>query len=205
MRRCEWCGWEVVLDNDVLYHCEKCGGYYCGVHAFPATHHCTGRPINRDLIVPHLIRQLKIENSQHGKTIPTVGTFKIPWAHEVIVEAIPESGWVLDHWLVDGTGSVNMNPLRIVLGEDHSAKAVFSRSKHLILDEHGDYQYVDDDDPRPRADLPCDYPQEPNKEPKVYKVMHGKKFYSEEQYKEYMEMTKTSFLERIGNKFKRKK
>jgi len=44
----------------------------------------------------------------------------------VEVDAIPDSGWILDHWELDGTPVCAADPYTVIMDDDHALKAVFT-------------------------------------------------------------------------------
>jgi len=44
----------------------------------------------------------------------------------VEVDAIPDSGWILDHWELDGLDVGDANPYTVTMDDDHTLTAVFT-------------------------------------------------------------------------------
>jgi len=60
-----------------------------------------------------------------GTTNPPPGTHTYTNGAEVPVQAISNAGWSFDHWVLDETVQVDMNPVPITISRDRSVKAVF--------------------------------------------------------------------------------
>ncbi len=73
--------------------------------------------------VPHT---LVIEVVGSGTTNPNPGEHQIPSGTEVLVQAIPEEGWILNHWLLDSVNIGSENPISILMDSDHVLAAVFN-------------------------------------------------------------------------------
>jgi PKD repeat protein len=69
--------------------------------------------------------QLTIEVVGLGTTNPAAGSYFYDEGSVVNVDAQPEVGWVLDHWLLDGVFVEAADPLPITMDADHTLSAVF--------------------------------------------------------------------------------
>lgn len=67
-----------------------------------------------------------------GSTNPTTGSYIYTEGTGITITAIPSSGWIYDHLIVDG-GSVTQNPLNIVMNSDHTVQAVFTQIIMRVL------------------------------------------------------------------------
>jgi hypothetical protein len=69
---------------------------------------------------------LTITTTSGGTTNPAPGAYNYSSGQTVQVTAIPNSGYVLDHWELDGTNvSSSNNPITVTMNANHSLKAVF--------------------------------------------------------------------------------
>lgn len=60
-----------------------------------------------------------------GNTVSSPGRFEYIEGAEVSVEAFPDSGWFLDHWILDDVDSGTDNPINIIMNTNHTLVAVF--------------------------------------------------------------------------------
>jgi len=79
--------------------------------------------------VPDNYRTLTLSTVGSGTTDPAPGFYAQADGSEVPVQATPNAGWAFDHWLLDGTVQVDMNPISITMGRDRDAKAVFVQTQ----------------------------------------------------------------------------
>jgi hypothetical protein len=89
--------------------------------------------INRDKTLtavyeaaPPITHNLTIEATPGGTTNPAPGTRSYPEGSTVTVTAIPGTGYMLDHWELDGTNVGAVNPITIIMDKDHTLRAIFS-------------------------------------------------------------------------------
>jgi hypothetical protein len=70
---------------------------------------------------------LIITTTSGGTTNPPPGTYTYSSGTTVQVTALPNSGYILDHWELDGTNvGSSANPLSVTMNMDHTLEAVFS-------------------------------------------------------------------------------
>jgi hypothetical protein len=70
---------------------------------------------------------LTVTTTLGGTTNPSPGVYSYSAGQMVQVTAIPNSGYVLNHWELDGTNvSSSNNPYTVTMNADHTLKAVFS-------------------------------------------------------------------------------
>ncbi len=69
--------------------------------------------------------ELTIDVVGAGTTEPSPGTYLYDEGSEVPVDAIPDSGWMLDHWLLDGVDVGSVDPYTVTMNTDHTLTAVF--------------------------------------------------------------------------------
>jgi hypothetical protein len=70
---------------------------------------------------------LTITCTTGGTTNPSPGTYTYQEGQTVTVQAIPNSGYMLDHWEFDAANIGAPNPVNVVMNASHSLHAVFSR------------------------------------------------------------------------------
>ncbi|MDH5375550.1 MAG: right-handed parallel beta-helix repeat-containing protein [Candidatus Bathyarchaeota archaeon] len=75
--------------------------------------------------IPPDMRELLIEIVGNGSTTPTPGNHVYPLGDLVNVQAIPDAGWVLDHWLLDSVYLGPDNPIPFTMDTNHGLTAVF--------------------------------------------------------------------------------
>ena len=69
---------------------------------------------------------LTITTTSGGTTNPAPGAYNYSSGQTVQVTAIPNSGYVLDHWELDGTNvSSSNNPITVTMNANHNLKTVF--------------------------------------------------------------------------------
>jgi hypothetical protein len=69
---------------------------------------------------------LTIATTTGGTTNPAPGTYTYPSGASVTVTAIPSSGYIFDHWELDGVDAGKVNPITVTMDKDHSLTAYFS-------------------------------------------------------------------------------
>ena len=70
---------------------------------------------------------LDISVTGSGSTNPVLGTRLYDRGTVVVVEAFPENGWKLDHWLLDDVNVGNANSYSVVTDDNHVLKAIFAK------------------------------------------------------------------------------
>jgi hypothetical protein len=78
------------------------------------------------------MRQLTISLVGSGTTDPAPGTYTFINGTEVPVNATPSPGWIFDHWVLDGTMIVTMNPIPMTMGRDRDLMAVFVGNPPIV-------------------------------------------------------------------------
>jgi len=76
-------------------------------------------------VVPPTEYTLTINTTVGGTTDPTPGTYTYPEGTSVNVTAIPDSGYVFDHWVLDGATRTE-NPITVLMDSDHTLTAYFT-------------------------------------------------------------------------------
>jgi hypothetical protein len=76
--------------------------------------------------MPPEIRDLFIEVVGNGTTNPSPGSHVYSNATVVPVEAFPDPGWMLDHWMLDDVDVGSSNPLQVTMDKSHVLAAVFA-------------------------------------------------------------------------------
>ena len=64
-----------------------------------------------------------------GTTDPSSGSYRYYQVVTVPVQANPSSGWVFDHWLLDGLNIGSQNPYTVNMNDNHQLKAVFTQGQ----------------------------------------------------------------------------
>ena len=67
---------------------------------------------------------LTITTTANGTTDPATGTCLYSQGQSVPVHAIPDTGYGLDHWELDGVNRTE-NPMNVTMDQDHTSHAVF--------------------------------------------------------------------------------
>ena len=72
------------------------------------------------------VYSLTITSTAGGTTSPASGTYSYAADSTAQVTAIPEAGYSLDYWELDGANVGSANPYAVYMDKDHTLKAVFS-------------------------------------------------------------------------------
>jgi len=70
--------------------------------------------------------QLTISPATGGTTDPPPGTYSYPAGNPAQVTAIPDSGWWLDHWLLNGNYAGNSTTIKFPLNGNQTVRPVFA-------------------------------------------------------------------------------
>jgi len=76
---------------------------------------------------------LTVTATSGGITNPTVGTHIYQSGSTVQVNAIPNAGFQLDHWELNGTNVGNANPYSVLMTQDYTLNAVFTSTPPGLL------------------------------------------------------------------------
>jgi parallel beta-helix repeat protein len=76
---------------------------------------------------------LTINAGANGATNPTPGTYTYSQGQNVSVQAIPDTGYILDHWELDGANIGTANPINVTMNADHMLHAVFILAHALTI------------------------------------------------------------------------
>lgn len=63
-----------------------------------------------------------------GSTDPASGNYAYQQPVRMSIRAASASGWVFDHWVLDGANVGKANPYEVIMNADHRIKAVFLAS-----------------------------------------------------------------------------
>ncbi|HML03684.1 MAG TPA: InlB B-repeat-containing protein [Candidatus Bathyarchaeia archaeon] len=74
--------------------------------------------------------QVTISPATGGTTNPAPGTYTYPAGNQARVTAIPNSGWWLSYWLLDGNKSGNSTTIEFNLNGNHTVRPVFASNSH---------------------------------------------------------------------------
>jgi hypothetical protein len=95
----------------------------------------SGNPISVPMDGPHtatahytpiITYTLTITANTGGTTNPSPGTSTHTAGTPVPVTATPNSGYIFDHWELDGVNVGSVNPYTVTMNKDHTLKAVFA-------------------------------------------------------------------------------
>jgi len=75
---------------------------------------------------PPFIVTVTISPATGGTTDPAPGQYTCPPGNQARVTAIPNSGWWLDHWLLDGSNFGNSTSIEFSLDGNHTVRPVFA-------------------------------------------------------------------------------
>ena len=78
---------------------------------------------------------LTISISGIGTTSPSAGVHNYLEDTDVDVTAYAGYGYMLDHWMLDGSYAGNNNPFTVSMDEDHNLLAVFTESLITLIDD----------------------------------------------------------------------
>jgi hypothetical protein len=76
--------------------------------------------------VPNEFVNLTIIASANGNTNPIPGTYQFGVGSNTTVQAIPNSGYILSHWLLNGTNVGSANPCSMTMNANYNLTAVFN-------------------------------------------------------------------------------
>jgi hypothetical protein len=71
---------------------------------------------------------LMVTVSVGGSTSPAAGVHSYMNGTDVNVTATPDSGWMLSHWMLDGSISGSANPVTVTMDGNHGLEAVFTET-----------------------------------------------------------------------------
>jgi len=122
--------------NSTIVTDETLGGEVWSCEVTPSDSYVDGlMDSTDDLTVKIIYYNVLIETIGSGTTDPAPGThFDIPEDELYPVTAIPDSGWTLSHWLLNGTDVGSSNPYTLVMDEDYNLTAVFAETADLLVD-----------------------------------------------------------------------
>jgi hypothetical protein len=92
-------------------------------------------------VEPPVYHTLTISSGSGGSTNPLPGAYQYAEGTLASVTAIPESGYVLDYWLLDGQNVGGQNPITVTMNSDHNLQAVFRQGTYywLTVDAYDGY------------------------------------------------------------------
>jgi len=83
-------------------------------------------------VFQQLTYRLTISSSTGGTTSPVPGTYTYVNGTNVSVTAIPDTNYVLDHWLLDGNNAGSSNPIIVLMTDDHTLQPVFTMINYTL-------------------------------------------------------------------------
>jgi len=75
---------------------------------------------------------LTVSVTGSGSTNPAIGPHVYNSGSQVQVTATPSSGWVFDHWVLDGSSAGSSNPVTVTMGSGHALNAVFTQIQYTL-------------------------------------------------------------------------
>ena len=75
--------------------------------------------------VPRTLYALIVTADVGGTTDPSPGSYMHQSGSSVQVKALPATGYVFDHWELDGVNTSQPNPCQVAVDRDHTLRAVF--------------------------------------------------------------------------------
>jgi parallel beta-helix repeat protein len=75
---------------------------------------------------------LTIVSSPNGTTDPPPGKHPCTYGTNFSVTAIPDSGYAVDHWLLDGVGTGSTNPISVLMTTNHTLQPVFTQANYTL-------------------------------------------------------------------------
>jgi len=85
---------------------------------------------------------LTIETTSGGTTSPPPGIYTYPEGTEVSIQAIPDTGYIFDHWTLSNGTNSTANPITFVINADYTITAYFTTATGVI--PHDDL-YINED------------------------------------------------------------
>jgi hypothetical protein len=76
-------------------------------------------------VIPAPERMLTISATEGGTTNPAPGSYYYADGSVAQAIAFPDSGYIFDHWLIDGITRATDNPISVLMDSDHTLAAVF--------------------------------------------------------------------------------
>jgi hypothetical protein len=76
-------------------------------------------------IIIHPLYYLTILPSAGGTTSPAPGTYPYGYGTMVSVSALPNGGYMLDHWVLDSVNVGTANPYVVTMNQNHTLQALF--------------------------------------------------------------------------------
>ena len=74
---------------------------------------------------PPVYHTLTVSSGSGGSTMPSPDAYQYAEGTPVAVTANPDSGYVLDYWLLDGQNAGSQNPITVTMDSDHTLQANF--------------------------------------------------------------------------------
>ena len=70
---------------------------------------------------------LTISSSSNGATNPTADLYQYAEGTSISIQAIPDTGYKLDHWILDGANAGDANPYLVTMFSNHEITAIFTQ------------------------------------------------------------------------------
>jgi uncharacterized repeat protein (TIGR02543 family) len=75
---------------------------------------------------------LTVSVTGSGSTNLAIGPHVYNSGSQVQVTATPSSGWVFDHWVLDGSSAGSSNPVTVTMSSGHALNAVFTQIQYIL-------------------------------------------------------------------------
>jgi len=82
-----------------------------------------------EIITPQYSLNISVEGS--GTTDPTPELYLFDLDSQVVIEALPDSGWELSHWILDGTNVNSSTPYTVTMNQNHTLTAIFNETAQI--------------------------------------------------------------------------
>lgn len=76
---------------------------------------------------------LTILHSHGGTTDPTPGNYTYAIGANALVKAITHSGYRFDHWMLDNSPAGSLNPVTVLMNQNHTLKTIFSSTLSVAI------------------------------------------------------------------------
>ena len=86
-----------------------------------------------NVLPPPIYVDLTINAATHGTTNPAPGTYPYGEGLDASVQAIPDTGYVLDHWILDGSNYGSANPAVVTMTAAKTLEPVFIDAPQYTL------------------------------------------------------------------------
>ncbi len=92
----------------------------------------SNRNLTAVMIVMPTQYSLLIGLVNNGTTNPPPGSYMYSEGSSILVTALPDQGWMLSHWLLNGSEAGNTNPYNLTINGNWNLTAVFARIEYTL-------------------------------------------------------------------------